>query len=88
MPPSEVQVAVAMARADSLRQSPHPFDHTSSSVSTAGLHLSTSMLSTISLDDTSSVGSPSAAGRPNGYSIGASLPKGVSWRYVDVLNQK
>ena len=23
----------------------------------------------------------------NGYSMGSSLPSGVSWRYVDVLNQ-
>jgi len=33
-----------------------------------------------------SVGSPPTSG--NGYSLGASLPAGVQWRYVDVLNKQ
>jgi hypothetical protein len=26
--------------------------------------------------------------KKNGYSVGSTLPSGVSWRYVDVLNDK
>lgn len=33
-----------------------------------------------------SLSSPPTSG--NGYSIGASLPRGVTWRYVDVLNNQ
>lgn len=36
--------------------------------------------------DLAAVGSPPTSG--NGYSLGASLPRGVQWRYVDVLNKQ
>ncbi len=108
-PPSEVQVAVAMARASAERSrtdqldekwAGHPapvpkplsailqggtFDSTDNT-SFAGM-ISASSSSTSLIDTTSKHTLPPPT-TVNGYSIGNTLPKGVSWRYVDVMNQK
>lgn len=91
-PPNEVILAVDMARAayvvDASRR-PAPLDmgdERGSAVMKHGRSVSIGSLSTISNSEVPPQGEKPPKSVSNGYSMGTSVPDGVRWRYVDVLN--
>jgi hypothetical protein len=83
-PPSEVTVALDMYRAEQKSNSSSPVPpsfHERHSASP------TKSLKIIPPSRTASDIPPSSSPN-NAYSLGGSLPKGATWRYVDVLNNK
>jgi hypothetical protein len=79
VPPSEVAVAVEMHRAAERSKASTPTHDTVSAVSVT--KQTPGPLTLSGVDDN---GPPFG----NGYSLGSSLPRGTSWRYVDILNSK
>lgn len=87
-PPHEVVVAIEMARAAERHRrtpnrptpTPPPIRATSSSSLSSSNQAPTTTSGYLKPPINSRTSS-------NGYSMGSSLPSGVSWRYVDVLNQ-
>lgn len=80
VPPKDVQLAVAMSRANILSLSPP--------ISRKGLlSLSNPDHSVISTDqEDNGPSTPTTSSSSNSYSIGRNLPPGVSWRYVNILD--
>jgi hypothetical protein len=88
-PPDEVVVAVEMARAaERHRRTP---SRPSPSLNSAQAPPTGAAAAGSGKGSTSGSYPPrppvGTSDRSNGYSMGSSLPSGVSWRYVDVLNQ-
>jgi hypothetical protein len=81
-PPADVQLAISMSRAVRSQALPHP----ASSVVDQPQTLPSIAASTDSDGDSPVGTTPTPSPMKNSYSLGENLPKGVAWRYVNILD--